>query len=284
MWWSGLRSRSRRGEGTLDVVDKVASADLVDGMGKRSPHEATCPRIASGFSEKDAACLPFTQRYSEKFSGLALQVWRFVVLCRATIVCLLHFGPASPPNHRQSRGRTAMTYVVKPLSCDPSRIRGMSERMINSDYENNYGGAVKRLNLIEEKNGLKREQLVATSSKILHEVFFDSLGNESEAGSKFEGCARAGFRLLRSLASRIHCRGQSPRRRRRLGAADLVATRSKAHQSMGRRSLPHNGWWHAHSGARYVRAFLSHRLRRQGREIRGRLCGGDQLASGAAGL
>jgi hypothetical protein len=83
MWWSGLRSRSRRGEGTLDVVDKVASADLVDGMGKRSPHEATCPRIASGFSEKDAACLPFTQRYSEKFSGLALQVWRFVVLCLA---------------------------------------------------------------------------------------------------------------------------------------------------------------------------------------------------------
>jgi len=44
-----------------------------------------------------------------------------------------------------------MTYAVKPLSCDPSRIRGMSERMIVSHYENNYGGAVKRLNLIDEK-------------------------------------------------------------------------------------------------------------------------------------
>ena len=87
-----------------------------------------------------------------------------------------------------------MTYVVKPLSCDPNRIRGMSERMIISHYENNYGGAVKRLNLIDEKlaeldfakaagfliNGLKREQLIATNSMILHEVFFDSLGDESE--------------------------------------------------------------------------------------------------------
>src|SRR5215467_9500184 len=87
-----------------------------------------------------------------------------------------------------------MTYAVKPLSCDPSRIRGMSERMIVSHYENNYRGAVKRLNLIEEKlaeldyasapgflvNGLKREQLIATNSMILHEVFFDSLGDESQ--------------------------------------------------------------------------------------------------------
>jgi superoxide dismutase, Fe-Mn family len=44
-----------------------------------------------------------------------------------------------------------MTYVMKPLSCDPNRIRGMSERMIVSHYENNYGGAVKRLNLIDEQ-------------------------------------------------------------------------------------------------------------------------------------
>ena len=87
-----------------------------------------------------------------------------------------------------------MTYAMKPLSCDPSRVRGMSERMIISHYENNYGGAVKRLNLIEEQlagldyasapgfliNGLKREQLIAMNSMILHEIFFDGLGDESE--------------------------------------------------------------------------------------------------------
>ena len=44
-----------------------------------------------------------------------------------------------------------MTFYMKPLSYDPARIKGMSERLIVSHYENNYGGAVKRLNLIEEK-------------------------------------------------------------------------------------------------------------------------------------
>jgi len=44
-----------------------------------------------------------------------------------------------------------MTYQIKPLSCDPAKIKGMSERLIVSHYENNYGGAVKRLNLIDEQ-------------------------------------------------------------------------------------------------------------------------------------
>ena len=39
-----------------------------------------------------------------------------------------------------------MTYAMKPLGCDPARIKGMSERLIVSHYENNYGGTVKRLN------------------------------------------------------------------------------------------------------------------------------------------
>ena len=57
---------------------------------------------------------------------------------------------------------------------------------------------MKRLNLIEEQlasldfatapgfvvNGLKREQLVAMNSMILHEVFFDGLGEESQPGSE----------------------------------------------------------------------------------------------------
>ena len=89
-----------------------------------------------------------------------------------------------------------MSYQIKPLSCDPARIKGMSERLIVSHYDNNYGGAVKRLNLIEEQlaeldfakapgfviNGLKREQLIAMNSMILHELFFDGLGDQSEPG------------------------------------------------------------------------------------------------------
>jgi hypothetical protein len=89
-----------------------------------------------------------------------------------------------------------MPYTMKPLSCDPARIKGMSERLIVSHYENNYGGAVKRLSLIEDQlaqlefdnaagfliNGLKREQLVAMNSMILHELFFDGLGDQAGRG------------------------------------------------------------------------------------------------------
>lgn len=87
-----------------------------------------------------------------------------------------------------------MAYTMKPLSCDPARINGMSEPLIVSHYENNYGGAVKRLNAITEQlaaldfatapgflvNGLKREELIAGNSMILHEAFFDSLGDGGE--------------------------------------------------------------------------------------------------------
>ena len=87
-----------------------------------------------------------------------------------------------------------MTYAMKPLACDPTRIKGMSERLIVSHYENNYGGAVNRLNAITAQladldlatasvfviNGLKREELIAANSMILHELFFASLGEGSE--------------------------------------------------------------------------------------------------------
>jgi superoxide dismutase, Fe-Mn family len=90
-----------------------------------------------------------------------------------------------------------MTYAMKPLACEPARIKGMSERLIVSHYENNYGGAVNRLNAIAAQlaaldfatapgfvvNGLKREELIASNSMILHELFFSSLGEESAPDS-----------------------------------------------------------------------------------------------------
>ena len=83
-----------------------------------------------------------------------------------------------------------MSYVMKSLSCDPAKLTGLSEKLIVSHYENNYGGAVKRLNAITQQlaeldftgvpvfmiNGLKREELIAANSMILHELYFDGLG------------------------------------------------------------------------------------------------------------
>ncbi len=100
-----------------------------------------------------------------------------------------------------------MVYTMKPLGCDPQRIKGMSEKLIVSHYENNYGGAVKRLNLITEQlagldfntapnflvNGLKREELIATNSMILHELFFDGLGDRSAPGQTLEAAIARDF-------------------------------------------------------------------------------------------
>ena len=86
-----------------------------------------------------------------------------------------------------------MAYTTKELAFDPTQIKGMSEKLIVSHYENNYSGAVNRLNAITAQladldfekapgfviNGLKREELIASNSMILHELFFASLGDES---------------------------------------------------------------------------------------------------------
>lgn len=83
-----------------------------------------------------------------------------------------------------------MSYEMKPLACDAAKLAGLSEKLIVSHYENNYGGAVKRLNVITAQlanldfgaapgfvlNGLKREEMIAANSMLLHEVYFESLG------------------------------------------------------------------------------------------------------------
>src|SRR5271155_241490 len=85
-----------------------------------------------------------------------------------------------------------MPFDVKPMPFDPTKIKGLSEKILTSHYANNYTGAVKRLNQITAQlagldyakapgyliNGLKREELIATNSMILHEVYFAGLGPE----------------------------------------------------------------------------------------------------------
>jgi Fe-Mn family superoxide dismutase len=98
------------------------------------------------------------------------------------------------PAHAQTTaqpGAKPMTYEIKPFLLDPKSVKGISEKVLMSHYENNYVGAVKRLNAIGAQlaeldfakapgflvNGLKREELIAMNSMILHEAYFDSLGD-----------------------------------------------------------------------------------------------------------
>jgi Superoxide dismutase len=85
-----------------------------------------------------------------------------------------------------------MRHILAPIPCRPWLLNSLSQRLIESHYENNYGGAVRRLNAIEERlasadfasmpayelNGLKREELAALNSTLLHELYFACLGGE----------------------------------------------------------------------------------------------------------
>jgi Fe-Mn family superoxide dismutase len=87
-----------------------------------------------------------------------------------------------------------MAYEVQPLPFKPHRLDGLSDRLLVSHYENNYGGAVRRLNAIEQQlgqsdpttlpvfelNGIGRERLIATNSMILHEAYFEALGGAGQ--------------------------------------------------------------------------------------------------------
>ncbi|HEY4941656.1 MAG TPA: Fe-Mn family superoxide dismutase [Rhizomicrobium sp.] len=89
-------------------------------------------------------------------------------------------------------GANPAPYDVKPMPFDANAVKGLSAKILTSHYENNYTGAVKRLNAIGTQlaaldwatapgfvvNGLKREQLIAMNSMILHEHYFSALGGE----------------------------------------------------------------------------------------------------------
>ena len=85
-----------------------------------------------------------------------------------------------------------MRYALKQIHCRPWLLGGFSLQLIESHYENNYGGALRRLNAISAQlesldfaktpgyviNGLKREELVALNSTLLHELYFASMGGD----------------------------------------------------------------------------------------------------------
>ena len=58
-----------------------------------------------------------------------------------------------------------MQYTIAPLFCRPWTLNGISPRLIESHYENDYGNALDRLNAItEELEALDPATTPATSS------------------------------------------------------------------------------------------------------------------------
>src|SRR5215510_13422462 len=102
--------------------------------------------------------------------------------------------PQAVTQCRRREGEASMRYQLKQIQCRPWTLNGLSLALIESHYENNYGGALRRLNAITEQlesldfsstpahvlNGLKREELVTLSSTLLHELYFASMGGDGQ--------------------------------------------------------------------------------------------------------
>jgi Fe-Mn family superoxide dismutase len=138
---------------------------------------------------------------------MTAQQTRRDVMGAATVVAAAMTAAALPSAARAqpASGGPKMEYAIKKLPFDPAKVKGLSEKLLVSHYENNYSGAVKRLNAITAQlasldvaaapvfvvNGLKREELIAANSMIIHELYFDSLAGEGDpTGSLAEAINR----------------------------------------------------------------------------------------------
>jgi len=87
----------------------------------------------------------------------------------------------------------------KPLPFDPTKLKGISEKLIRSHHENNYTGAVKALNTVEQRlaammkdkdlpayiyGDMKRQEAIRSGSVVLHEHYFANLGGNGKADGK----------------------------------------------------------------------------------------------------
>lgn len=114
-------------------------------------------------------------------------------------------------------------HAAVPLPFNAKSLKGLSERLMQSHWENNYGGAVKALNTVRGRltqalndantppyvyNGLKREQLIRTGSVVLHELYFANLGGDGKASGDLRTRISASFGTFEAWETEFRKIGQ----------------------------------------------------------------------------
>lgn len=105
--------------------------------------------------------------------------------------------PGAPP--MPSAAALTGMHTVLPLPFKPTLLNGISEKMIVSHHDNNYAGAVKNLNKVEQElarinaetpafvvSGLRQSELTFRNSKTLHEAYFGNLGGDGKRSGAIE--------------------------------------------------------------------------------------------------
>ena len=84
------------------------------------------------------------------------------------------------------------------LAFDATKLTGLSEKLVTSHHQNNYGGAVKNLNAVElelakitkdtpgfQVAALRERELTYANSVYLHEAYFENLGGNGKPAGEF---------------------------------------------------------------------------------------------------
>lgn len=94
-----------------------------------------------------------------------------------------------------------LEHKLAPLPFAAGKLNGLSEKLIQSHWENNYGGSVKTLNSVRKNlsqalankdtapfiiGNLKKEHLLRSNSVVLHELYFGNLGGNGKCGSSLQ--------------------------------------------------------------------------------------------------
>jgi superoxide dismutase, Fe-Mn family len=119
-----------------------------------------------------------------------------MIISRRDLLAAVPFAGATlalPELRQQGPQGKAGTHEVKPLPFDPTKLHGLSEKLMVSHHDNNYAGAVKNLNKVEAElanvtkdtaafvvAGLKERELTFRNSATLHELYFANLGGDGK--------------------------------------------------------------------------------------------------------
>jgi len=120
------------------------------------------------------------------------------------------------------RPLAAGKHEIVPLPFDPAKLAGISERMIRSHWENNYSGAIKNLNKVEEQlatitkdtpgfvvAGMRERELTYSNSAALHERYFGNLGGNGKPSGAVAAALSEAYGTLARFEEQFRATGMS---------------------------------------------------------------------------
>jgi Fe-Mn family superoxide dismutase len=114
-------------------------------------------------------------------------------------------------------------FTLRPLPFDPKTVPGLSEKLLLSHHDNNYASSVRKITAIEADlaaadpaslpgyrlGGLKREQLLALNSTVLHEAYFQSFGPAAPPSPTLAAAIERDFGSMARWATEFAAVGKS---------------------------------------------------------------------------